>query len=157
MPAPRDEDYFRQLETQLTALIRLARDPRLAEKMGAGSAGDSRLFLLLNLLHDRGPTRATDLIDTLAIDQSTLSRQLAALVERGLVQRQTDPTDGRATRIIVTPLGERTILSARAAWRETLAGLMTDWTAPDRTALLRLLSRLATDLAPVVNAPTGEA
>ena len=153
MPAPRDDEYFRDLDTQLTALIRLARDPRLTERMGAGSAGDSRLFLLLNLLHDRGPTRAADLLDTLAVDQSTLSRQLAALVERGLVRRETDPTDGRAAQIVVTALGHKTILNARATWQETLARLMTDWSSSERAALLQLLDKLATDLAPVVNGP----
>ena len=54
MPVPHDDEYFRQLDTQLTAVVRLARNPRLTERMGAGTAGDSRLFLLLNLLHDRG-------------------------------------------------------------------------------------------------------
>ena len=51
---PVDDDYFARLDSQLTELIRLARNPRLTERMGAGSAGDSRLYLLLNLLYDRG-------------------------------------------------------------------------------------------------------
>ncbi len=151
MPVPHDDEYFRQLDTQLTAVVRLARNPRLTERMGAGTAGDSRLFLLLNLLHDRGPSRAADLLESVAVDQSTLSRQLAALVERGLVQRDTDPTDGRAARIVVTSLGKKTISSARAAWQETLAELMADWEPDDRVSLLRLLGKLSTDLAPVVH------
>ncbi len=146
-----DDEYFSQLDAQLTELVRLARNPRLTERMGAGSAGDSRLYLLLNLLHDRGPSRAADLLDTLAVDQSTLSRQLGALVERGLVQRELDPTDGRAARIVVTPLGETTIMGARATWQSTLAGLLRDWPADDRAALLRLLDRLAADLGSVVH------
>ena len=133
MAPPRDDAYFALLDSRLTALIRRARDPRLIERMGAGAAGDSRLFLLLNLLHDRGPTRAADLLDSLAIDQSTLSRQLAALVERGLVERRTDPTDGRAAQIVLTPVGSSTIEHARAAWRDTLAGLMADWPPADRS------------------------
>ncbi len=147
---PVDDDYFARLDSQLTELIRLARNPRLTERMGAGSAGDSRLYLLLNLLYDRGPTRAADLLDTLAVDQSTLSRQLAALVERGLVQRETDPTDGRAARIVVTPAGEKTIMGARRAWQTTLAGLVDDWSGADRDALLHLLGRLAGALSTVV-------
>lgn len=150
MAPPRDDEYFALLDTKLTALIRLARDPRLMERMGAGSAGDSRLFLLLNLLHDRGPARAADLLDTLAVDQSTLSRQLAALVERGLVERRTDPTDGRAAQLVLTPLGAKTIEQARQAWRASLASLMAGWPAADRVALVRLLGRLAGDLAPLV-------
>ena len=150
VPVPPDDEYFRHLDTQLTAVIRLARHPRLTERMGAGTAGDSRLYLLLNLLHDRGPTRAADLLEAVAVDQSTLSRQLAALVERGLVQRDTDPTDGRAARIVVTALGDKTISSARAAWQETLADLMAEWSPEDRVALLRLLGKLSGDLAPVV-------
>jgi DNA-binding MarR family transcriptional regulator len=145
-----DDDYFARLDSQLTELIRLARNPRLTERMGAGTAGDSRLYLLLNLLYDRGPTRAADLLDTLAVDQSTLSRQLASLVDRGLVQRESDPTDGRAARIVVTPLGAQTITGARHAWQSTLAGFVEDWPEADRDALLRLLGRLAAALSTVV-------
>lgn len=153
MATSRDDQYFAQLDTKLTALIRLARDPRLIERMGAGSAGDSRLFLLLNLLHDRGPSRAADLLDTLAVDQSTLSRQLAALVERGFVERRTDPTDGRAAQLVLTPLGTKTIETARAAWRATLADRMAGWPDADRAALLELLGRLGDELAPLVGGP----
>ena len=153
--SPPDE-YFAQLDAQLTELIRLARDPRLTERMGAGSAGDSRLYLLLNLLHDRGPSRAADLLDTLAVDQSTLSRQLASLVELGLVQRDSDPTDGRAARIVVTPLGEKTITKARDAWQATLAGLMADWPEGERNALLALLARLSTALGSVIHVNNSE-
>jgi DNA-binding MarR family transcriptional regulator len=150
---PVDDDYFARLDSQLTELIRLARNPRLTERMGAGSAGDSRLYLLLNLLYDRGPTRAADLLDTLAVDQSTLSRQLASLVERGLVHRESDPTDGRAARIVVTPVGEKTITGARRAWQTTLAGLVADWPEADRDALLGLLGRLSEALSTVVLDP----
>jgi DNA-binding MarR family transcriptional regulator len=145
-----DHEYFARLDSQLTELIRLARNPRLTERMGAGTAGDSRLYLLLNLLHDRGPTRAADLLDTLAVDQSTLSRQLASLVERGLVQRESDPNDGRAARIVVTPLGDKTIMSARGVWQATLAELMTDWPEHERDALLDLLAKLSEALCTVV-------
>lgn len=146
-----DDNYFRELDAQLTELVRLARDPRLTAKMGAVSAGDSRLFLLLNLLHDRGPTRAADLLATLAVDQSTLSRQLAALVDRGLLRREVDPDDGRAALVVLTPLGRRTIVDARAEWQRTLAELMVDWPDDDRTTLLRLLGRLTVDLSPVLS------
>ena len=146
-----DGNYFRELDAQLTELVRLARDPRLTAKMGAVAAGDSRLFLLLNLLHDRGPTRATDLLATLAVDQSTLSRQLTALVDRGLLRREADPGDGRAALVVLTPLGRRTIIDTRTEWQRTLAELMVDWPEPDRTTLLRLLGRLTVDLSPVLN------
>lgn len=150
---PEEADYFHRLDTELTELIRMARNPRLAEKMGAGAAGDSRLFLLLNLLHDRGPSRAADLIDILGVDQSTLSRQLAALVERGFVARQADPSDGRAVRIVVSDLGAETIGNARAAWRSTLGDLMADWSTAERETLLSLLAKLSGELATVVRPP----
>lgn len=39
------------------------------------------------------------------VEQSTLSRALDALAAEGLVRRQTDPDDSRATRIFITDAG----------------------------------------------------
>jgi hypothetical protein len=76
-----DHAFYERFDSELTELIRLARDPRLTDKMVAGTdAGiDRHLYVLLNLIHDRGPVRARDLLPIVAVDQSTLSRQISSL------------------------------------------------------------------------------
>ncbi len=150
MAAADDADYFARLDAQLTEIIRLARDPRLHARMSGGDPGDSRLFLLLNLLYDRGTVRASDLRTMLAVDQSTVSRQLAALAERGFIVRETDPDDRRASSVSVSETGRAAIASARTAWQETLGQMMGDWSPVDRDTLLTLLGRLSSNLEPIV-------
>jgi DNA-binding MarR family transcriptional regulator len=144
-----------RLEGALTEVIRLARDPRLTERMSAGiDAGvDRRLFLLLNLIADRGPMRASDLIDVMAVDQSTVSRQLTALVGHGLVERSVDPRDARAALVCTTEAGMEAIGIARQAWRHTLAELTAEWSPTRRAALSRSLTELAAGLDRIVQEP----
>jgi DNA-binding MarR family transcriptional regulator len=153
-----DGEYFARLDAALTEVIRLARDPRLTEQMSIGidEAVDRRLFLLLNLIADRGPVRASELIDVMAVDQSTVSRQLAALIDHGLVARSTDPSDRRAALVTVTRKGRAAIGTARHAWQRTLAELTSEWSPTQRTALLRSLNQLAGGLATVVQADSNQ-
>ena len=119
--------------------------------VGIDEAVDRRLFLLLNLIADRGPVRASDLVDVMAVDQSTVSRQLAALIDHGLVTRATDPSDRRAALVTITREGRAAIGIARQAWQRTLAELTVDWSTEQRTALLRSLDQLAGGLATVIS------
>jgi len=151
--AGNDGKYFTQLDVALTEVIRLARDPRLTERMSVGidEAVDRRLFLLLNLIADRGPVRASDLVDVMAVDQSTVSRQLAALIDHGLVTRSTDPSDRRAALVAITREGRSAIGIAREAWQRTLAELTAEWSPEQRAALLQSLDQLAGGLASVIS------
>ncbi len=54
---------------------------------------------------ENGSLRLSDLGQRLGITPSTLTRNLARLEGRGLVVRETDPADGRAQRVILSPTG----------------------------------------------------
>ncbi|HEX7097117.1 MAG TPA: MarR family transcriptional regulator [Acidimicrobiales bacterium] len=146
-----------RLETALTEAIRLARDPRLMVRMSAAidPSVDRRLLLILNLIADRGPLRASKLIDVMAVDQSTVSRQLSALEEHGLVVRTVDPLDRRAALVSVTPAGRAAIGVARRAWRRELGRLTASWTAEERVLFVELLIDLATGLERIVHGDAG--
>jgi DNA-binding MarR family transcriptional regulator len=136
------------LEATLTEVVRLARDPRLtARNSGAiDEAVDRRLLLLLSLVVDREPLRAADLVDVMAVDQSTVSRQVSALVEHGMLERTPDPDDRRASLVTSTAKGREAIAGARREWRHTLADLTGSWTAAQRDAFVARLSDLAAGL-----------
>jgi DNA-binding MarR family transcriptional regulator len=60
---------------------------------------------LINYLATDGPMRSSALAEAVQSDPSTVSRQVATLVEEGLVQRQVDPLDGRASLLTITERG----------------------------------------------------
>ncbi len=146
--------YFDELDTALTELIRYARGPRLSAEMTTGVAGDvdRNLMPLLSLIVDRGPVRASELLRLIAVDQSTLSRQVRSLVDHGLVERAEDPDDRRAMLLSASAQGRDAVLATREHWRATLAGLMAGWTADERQTFLTSLTRLSVELREHVEA-----
>ncbi len=103
------------------------------------------LFLIGRLVKE-GPTRAKDLAEATCADQSTISRQVAALVKAGLIERQADPDDGRASILVPTPLGVERMNKHFANRGRALEPLLTDWTDDERSQFVQLLRRFTTDL-----------
>ena len=104
-------------------------------------------YAVVSVLDHTGPRRLGDLAEADGSDPSTVSRRMASLAERGLVERQPDPGDGRAHRVALTERG-RGVLDAE---RRRRAALVTDalsgWPEADRADLTRLLIRLSDSLA----------
>ncbi|MEV0265590.1 MarR family winged helix-turn-helix transcriptional regulator [Streptomyces sp. NPDC050617] len=101
---------------------------------------------LMMLLWDQGPQRQAELIKTLALDASTVTRMVQRLEQAGLVTRTPDPVDGRAMRVEATESGHALRADVERAWLEleeqTLAGLGAD----ERRELTRLLARVEGNL-----------
>lgn len=88
-------------------------------------------YTLLGHLEESGGCRATDLAAHYALDKSTVSRQVTALEQAGLVERRQDAEDHRVQALQLTEAGRRILAqvteSRRAAFRERLA----EWPADD--------------------------
>src|ERR1700748_339373 len=63
---------------------------------------------VLGILRDREPTMA-ELATYLGLERSTVSGLTDRAVQRGLVQKDADPADGRAVRISLTPEARRLV------------------------------------------------
>ncbi|AGL21510.1 MarR family winged helix-turn-helix transcriptional regulator [Actinoplanes sp. N902-109] len=87
-----------------------------------------------------------DLAAHSALDPSTVSRAVAALVKSGLVARTADPTDGRASVLTVTPHGLQTLDEVIGWADERLADALREWTTEDIAVFNALTQRFATDL-----------
>jgi DNA-binding MarR family transcriptional regulator len=74
-------------------------------------------------------------------DPSTVSRQVATLVERGLVRREADPHDGRISLLVVTELGHQVVAQTRELRAEHLERVMSDWTHTEREEFADRLER----------------
>lgn len=103
------------------------------------------LFLLIRLIKD-GPTRAKDLAEATSADQSTVSRQVAALVKAGLIERQADPDDGRASILVPTASGRVTVDHHFANRGRALEPLVADWSDEERKQFVELLRRFNVNL-----------
>jgi DNA-binding MarR family transcriptional regulator len=103
------------------------------------------VVLLMQLKHC-GPTRQVELADRVVLDPSTVSRYVAQLVRRGLVERRPDPEDGRAVRLAATDVGQE--LSDRIKQdRDThLHRVLDHWEPRDLRDLTALLRRFNDDM-----------
>ena len=75
----------------------------------AGNDVESATHLLLHTVESEGPMRASALAASVHSDLSTVSRQVGALVGRGLLERRADQRDGRACVLAVTDAGRAAI------------------------------------------------
>ncbi|MEV0336720.1 MarR family transcriptional regulator [Nocardia sp. NPDC050717] len=148
---------------QLVRLHRL-RDRALAQIKDHSGIDPAGFVVLFRLVCD-GPMRSGALAEAVHSDASTVSRQVAQLVERGLVRRTADPDDGRATVLEATEAGRETADRIRARRRESIAVVTEDWSSEDRAAFAALLTRFVADYdaarpaltrSPALSATTGE-
>jgi DNA-binding MarR family transcriptional regulator len=108
----------------------------------SGDGVEWAAYGLLFQLVGTGPQRSSTLAETACVDPSTVSRQVAQLVKAGLVERQSDPEDGRASLLVATADG-RAVYQAKQEHREQMfARLLDGWSTADVEALTTLLSRL---------------
>lgn len=137
------------LERAITAVVRWAgRTDARRELVGPTADGLSAVDVtMLQLVVDHGPVRASDLADLQGVDKSTVTPQVRRLEERGMLAREPDPSDGRASLLTVTARGSRTNDEIHAAGAAVFDAVLSEWPDGDRRTIARLLSRFADDLA----------
>ena len=94
--------------------------------------------------------RITDLIEDALLTQAGVSRLVARLEKRGLVERHLDPDDGRATRIALTADGREAQRRLGRAHARHVAKAMTRALTPDQLRTLRELARAVVDASPPI-------
>ena len=107
---------------------------------------DGAAAMLLATLGEQGPLRASALAEAVHSDPSTVSRQSAALVTRGLLERQPDPTDGRASRLALTAAGQEFLSALHARRLAMLGEALRGWEAGEVTAFAAAMHRFNDDL-----------
>ena len=105
----------------------------------------SALFPLVRLVKE-GPQRAKELAESMSADPSTVSRQVAALVRIGMVERRADPDDGRASILVPTELGVSRVQEHFVNRGQMIQPVIVDWSPEDRSDFLRLLRRYSESL-----------
>ena len=133
---------FLALERELTVFLRRARANSGEMAREVHPDLESAAYGLLARLEESGRMRATDLAAYVGVGKATMSRQLRALEELGLVYREPDPADGRAWLIQLTDLGRARFSSVRDARRARYVREMKNWDRREVAELARLLRQL---------------
>jgi DNA-binding MarR family transcriptional regulator len=137
-----------RIEQALSHLLRGVVNSKLHERIAAetGIALDRAAYWVLGRIADRAPLRLSELAQTMGLDPSTISRHVRQLEAQGFTERTADPSDARAVMLAPTARGREILERARVARRLRLQQVLAHWPDEDRTALARLLQRLADDL-----------
>ena len=148
------------LGDELARLLRVMQAFKTQVTGGGPDARERAAHVLLFPLTRLGPLRQGALAELVHADPSTVSRHVTLLVDRGLVRRVADDTDGRASRLVVTPAGEAVREQMRQERDSALARVVADWD-PDEVATftrsLRRFVRALDDSLPTLGATTGDA
>lgn len=104
----------------------------------------------LSRLERGGPATSSDLARLERISPQSMGVTVAALLERGLVERSRDPLDGRRIVLAITDEGRRTVHDRRGARTEKIAAALRDGFSDaelgELLAAASLLERLAEKL-----------
>ncbi|MGH3877272.1 MAG: MarR family winged helix-turn-helix transcriptional regulator [Actinophytocola sp.] len=117
----------------------------LAHRMSKGGGVDRSTIILLKTLVMHGPSRSSELATAVYSDPSTVSRQVAALVRDGLVERRADPEDGRASVLAPTDSGLAMLAEQRKRMGLALAQVVKQWDPDDVARFLELFERFVAD------------
>ena len=140
----RDEE-LRALSEQMPRFMRLIHGIKAQHTADGGR--DRAALVLLFPLDRLGPLRQSALADAVHADPSTVSRHVALLVERGLVRRVADESDGRASRLVLTDAGRAQLDQLRAERVAYLRTVTADWTDDELQSFTTLFDRLLADIA----------
>ncbi|MEV5984790.1 MarR family transcriptional regulator [Streptomyces sp. NPDC052051] len=136
------DQEFLSLERELTVFLRRARASQGEMAREVHPDLESAAYGLLVRLDECGGQRATDLAAYVGVGKATMSRQLRALEELGLVAREPDPADGRAWLVHLTAEGSDRVGSVREARRARYVRQLSDWDRHEVAELARLIRQL---------------
>lgn len=141
LPAVGDATLLDTLQHELALFARRAEQTRLGGMSGERHSLDRAAYLLLNRLEQEGPMGVKALAASMGIDSSTVTRQVAPLVDTGLVKRTSHPDDGRAVVLQLSPRGRSRLEDVRSSRCRLMADLTHDWTPEERAMFCALLTR----------------
>lgn len=88
------------------------------------------------------------LSERMLMDKGQVSRMVRELEELGLIERTTDPADGRSFLLELTALGTERLSAARLPQEGMLLRTLSDWSLTDIGNLTRLLHALGSGVTP---------
>lgn len=136
-----------ELERSLTQVARAILKLEVPRGVLAdGESIDRAGYWLLVRVSTQEPIRLSVLAESVELDPSTVSRQIRNLVGCGLIHKEPDPDDGRASLLTLSGRGRAVLDAVSEARRQALAAATGGWTDEERTALASGVLRLEAGL-----------
>jgi DNA-binding MarR family transcriptional regulator len=142
-------------EDLVIALYRLGLVQRSIARHALAELG-SQGFTALAVIQRKGRVRVSEVAEQLSVDLSVASRQVAALVLAGYVEREADPDDRRASQLRATEVGTQVLRDSHRRMVDTASSALGDWSEQELAALAQQLERLREDFAAVASTPTRQ-
>ena len=140
---PAADDPAEQISALLDGIVRRQ---RRASREGFGESVTHGQFRVLRTLGNADqPIRLSELAARLGIVPRSATSVVDDLEAAGLVARQPDPNDRRATLVDLTPDGRQILTTLREKRRDVMAGQLARLTKDEQQTLAHLLRRLAED------------
>ena len=156
-PVPADDERLAMIQAALGTVARRAKDASLHEALGerVGHRLEGPSYGTLSRLGLVEQCTMTELAGLLGLEISTVSRRVKALEDRGLVERETSPTDRRAALLRLTPEGRALFERLSTSWREMLAEVLDGWDPLSIEVFSELFRRFADALEAYAVEATG--
>ena len=129
------------LEYEITSLVRVLE----ALNQRRNYPLERAHYLLLLQLRD-GPLSIGELAATLLLDNSTVTRQVNAMLKRNLIEKLPNPNDGRSALVSVTKKGRDQVETMNDLRLKRLQTTLADWSDGDKQGLADLCNRFIQDL-----------
>ena len=137
-----DHTLLEQAERFNAAWTDIAAALYVDARPGEGLDVTDAQLLVLYTIASSGPLRAGQLADRVGLLGPSLSRMLGVLDERGLVQRERDTDDGRATLVSLTVDGRALVQRHRGRLVDAVARMLAHLHAPERAEAVSIMERL---------------
>jgi DNA-binding MarR family transcriptional regulator len=146
-PEDRDQQLL-AIHQFVDLVVASTRSPRQRERLNraAGLPVTASSSSLLRDIARHGPIVLGALAARVGLDQSTVSRQIQALEQHGLVDRTPDPADRRSSLVVLSTEGRRLLDRVRAVARNDYDVALADWSDEDRATFAALLDRFRRSL-----------
>lgn len=143
LPPPVGDVVVAKLEMFTGHLLRRAQQEHASLWASRGPKDlTSPQFAVLSDLYVNTASPQVEIGDRLGIDRSTLAEMLGRLVDRGLVESERDPADGRRRVTSLTELGRQRVLEGSGAVQGVHEELVVGLTSAERDCLNLLLKKL---------------
>jgi DNA-binding MarR family transcriptional regulator len=122
-----------------------------AKRVGSGSHEQATVSAMLIKLALEGPMRSADLSTFLALDPSTVSRNICSMVDDCLVTKTTDDHDRRVQWITLTPAGRELLLERVRTRTQDFARVTSTWSELERQTFGDLIAKFVNDFDRTLN------
>ncbi|ANP56724.1 DNA-binding MarR family transcriptional regulator [Streptomyces griseochromogenes] len=140
-------DVGHEIADALAALLKRDTRTQLYQRLteGLGDAVDETTYPVLSGLARTGPRSAADLAGEIGLDRSGVTRRATRLEDAGLLHRDPDPRDRRATLLALTEAGQQTVDVTRRRLAAHIEASLASWPPAEARTFAHHLQRFVTD------------